>query len=48
MEGYPAQPPSSLTPFFWAPGWNSIQSVNKFQSEINGPLRGGDPGVPVD
>ncbi len=45
MEGYPGQPPSSLTPFFWSPGWNSIQSVNKFQSEINGPLRGGDPGV---
>jgi len=45
MEGYPAQPPSSLIPFFWSPGWNSIQSVNKFQSEINGPLRGGDPGV---
>ena len=31
--------------FFWSPGWNSIQSVNKFQSEIGGPLRGGDPGV---
>jgi len=45
MEGYPDQPPSSLTPFFWAPGWNSIQSLNKFQSEIDGPLRGGNPGV---
>ena len=45
MEGYPAQPPATLTPFFWSPGWNSIQSVNKFQSEINGALRGGDPGV---
>lgn len=45
MEGAPTQPPSSLTPFFWSPGWNSIQSVNKFQSEINGALRGGDPGV---
>jgi NADH-quinone oxidoreductase subunit G len=45
MEGTPAQPPGALTPFFWSPGWNSIQSVNKFQSEINGPLRGGDPGV---
>ncbi|HEX5410527.1 MAG TPA: NADH-quinone oxidoreductase subunit NuoG [Terriglobia bacterium] len=45
MEGTPTQPPGSLTPFFWAPGWNSIQSVNKFQSEINGALRGGDPGV---
>ncbi len=45
MEGYANQPPSSLQPFFWSPGWNSIQSVNKFQAEIDGPLRGGDPGV---
>jgi NADH-quinone oxidoreductase subunit G len=45
MEGYPDQPPPSLIPFFWAPGWNSIQAVNKYQSEVGGPLRGGDPGV---
>jgi NADH-quinone oxidoreductase subunit G len=47
MEGYsaPAQPPPPLIPFFWTPGWNSIQSVNKFQTEIGGPLRGGNPGV---
>ena len=45
MEGYPQQPPSPLIPFFWAPRWNSIQSLNKFQEEIAGPLRGGDPGV---
>lgn len=45
MEGSPAQPPPALTPFFWSPGWNSIQSVNKFQQEIGGPLRGGDPGL---
>ncbi|MGH9325760.1 MAG: NADH-quinone oxidoreductase subunit NuoG [Terriglobia bacterium] len=45
MEGAPTQPPSALIPFFWTPGWNSIQSVNKFQEEIAGPLRGGDPGV---
>ncbi|MBV9083429.1 MAG: molybdopterin-dependent oxidoreductase, partial [Acidobacteriaceae bacterium] len=45
MEAGPQQPPSSVNPFFWAPGWNSIQSVNKFQSEVGGPLRGGDPGV---
>ena len=44
MEGYPGIPPSSLIQRFWAPGWNSGQSVNKFQSEINGPLLGGDPG----
>jgi NADH-quinone oxidoreductase subunit G len=45
MEGTPDQPPSPLIPFFWAPGWNSIQSVNRFQEEIAGPLRGGDPGI---
>ncbi len=45
MEGNPNQPPSPLIPFFWSPGWNSIQSVNKFQEEIAGPLQGGDPGI---
>lgn len=45
MEGYQDRPPSSLIPRFWAPGWNSVQSVNKFQSEINGSLVGGDPGL---
>jgi NADH-quinone oxidoreductase subunit G len=48
MEGAhlnpPKQPPPALIPRFWAPGWNSIQSLNKFQDEINGPLRGGNPG----
>ena len=45
MESGPGTAPSSLIPFFWAPGWNSIQAVNKFQSEVGGALRGGDPGV---
>ena len=45
MEGTPGQPPGALQPFFWSPGWNSIQAVNKFQSEIGDALRGGDPGV---
>jgi NADH-quinone oxidoreductase subunit G len=45
MEGSPDQAPGAVTPFFWSPGWNSIQSEMKFESEINGPLRGGDPGV---
>ncbi len=45
MEGYGGeQVPSSLIPRFWAPGWNSVQAVNKFQSEVGGPLHGGDPG----
>jgi NADH-quinone oxidoreductase subunit G len=45
MESGPQAPPPALNPFFWSPGWNSIQSVNKFQSEIGGHLQGGDPGV---
>jgi NADH-quinone oxidoreductase subunit G len=45
MEGYPGAPPPPLIPRYWAPGWNSVQALNKFQDEIGGPLRGGDPGV---
>jgi NADH-quinone oxidoreductase subunit G len=33
-----------LIPRFWAPGWNSVQSLNKFQSDIGGTLHGGDSG----
>jgi NADH-quinone oxidoreductase subunit G len=45
MEGYRGQPPASMIPFFWAPGWNSVQSVNKYQEEVGASLRGDDPGV---
>jgi NADH-quinone oxidoreductase subunit G len=45
MEGYYGQMPSALLPFFWAPAWNSGQSVGKFQAEIGGTARGGDAGV---
>jgi NADH-quinone oxidoreductase subunit G len=44
MEGQAGPPPPALNPRFWAPGWNSVQSVNKYQIETGGPLRGGDPG----
>ncbi len=44
MEGYKGIPPATLTPFFWAPGWNSVQSVNKYQVEIGGALKGGNTG----
>ncbi len=44
MEGYRGEPPSSMIPFFWAPGWNSIQSINKYQVEIGGSLHDGDSG----
>jgi NADH-quinone oxidoreductase subunit G len=45
MEGLRALPPSSMIPFFWSPGWNSVQSVSKYQEEIGGSLKGGDPGL---
>ncbi|HEX4896125.1 MAG TPA: NADH-quinone oxidoreductase subunit NuoG [Solimonas sp.] len=49
MEGYAGigsqDRPSELTPYAWSPGWNSPSAWNKFQDEIGGHLRGGDPGV---
>ena len=45
MEGTPEKPPAALIPFFWSPGWNSIQATNTYQTEPGGPLRGGDAGV---
>ena len=45
MEGYYGPMPSALVPYFWAPSWNSVRAVNKFQDEVGGSLRGGDPGV---
>ncbi len=45
MEGYKGMPPSSAIPFYWAPGWNSVQSVAKYQDEPGGALKGGDPGI---
>lgn len=46
MEGASVDVPPALLPFAWAPRWNSNQqAVNKFQDEVGGALRGGDPGV---
>ena len=45
MEGYRGMPPSSSIPFFWSPGWNSVQAVNKYQQEVGAALRGSDPDV---
>jgi NADH-quinone oxidoreductase subunit G len=45
MEGLLTPPPPALIPRFWSPGWNSDQSMNRFQIEVGGPLRGGDPGT---
>jgi NADH-quinone oxidoreductase subunit G len=44
MEGCRSAPPRfGGDP--WAPGLNSVQALTRFQEEIEGPLRGGDPGV---
>jgi NADH-quinone oxidoreductase subunit G len=44
MEGYVGIPPPALTPFYWSPGWNSAQAINKYQIEVGGELHGGNPG----
>ncbi|TDG12963.1 NADH-quinone oxidoreductase subunit NuoG [Seongchinamella unica] len=45
MEGLNRWQPGALLPFVWAPGWNSNQSLHRFQSEVGGPLRGGTAGM---
>ncbi len=45
MEGLNAGQPGGLVPYLWSPGWNSNQSVFKFQQEVAGPLGGGEVGV---
>ncbi len=47
MEGFTGHPPAPLLSRFWAPGWNSLQALHKFQQEVGGPLRGDMPG-PAD
>ncbi|TVZ28644.1 NADH dehydrogenase subunit G [Gillisia sp. Hel_I_86] len=44
MEGFTGAPPAAITPFYWTPGWNSVQAINKYQIEVGGPLHGGNPG----
>ena len=45
MEGALNPPPAALIPVYWAPRWNSVAATAKFQSEVGGSLRGGDPGI---
>ncbi len=45
MEGQNENPPSSLVPFYWTPGWNSVQALNNYLDEPNGSLKGGDSGI---
>ncbi len=43
MEGYPGRLTAPLLPRYWAPNWNSLQSLHKFQQEVGGALRGDNP-----
>lgn len=46
MEGNSLpQSPHQHIAFAWSPGWNSVQSWNKFQDEVGGHLCHGDPGI---
>jgi NADH-quinone oxidoreductase subunit G len=47
MEGLNSNQPGSLLPYVWSPGWNSNQSLHKFQSEVGGPLKGGTAGSKI-
>ena len=44
MEGVPAIKDSTVFNTPWAPGWNSNQSIFKFQEYAGGPLKQGDHG----
>ncbi len=45
MEGQQEDPPSSLVPFYWIPGWNSVQAMYGYVDEPDGSMKGGDPGI---
>lgn len=45
MEGLNRSQPSALLPYVWSPGWNSNQSLHKFQSEVGAAIKGGSAGV---
>ena len=44
MEGTNVDVPGPLRNTAWAPGWNSNQSIHKFQDEVGGALTGGSSG----
>lgn len=45
MEGHGGQPPAALIPRYWAPLWNSVQALNKYQKEIGGFLKEEGPDI---
>lgn len=45
MEGYKGMPPAGLVPYYWSPGWNSVQASNKYLDEPGGNYKDGNSGV---
>ncbi len=45
MEGYKGYPPAELIPYYWSPGWNSAQAINKYLKEPDGQVWDGNPGI---
>jgi NADH-quinone oxidoreductase subunit G len=45
MEGFKGVPSSWLVPWYWSPGWNSVQAMNKYMDEPGGDAEGGNQGV---
>jgi NADH-quinone oxidoreductase subunit G len=45
MEGQREADSGALLAYSWAPGWNSNQSIYRYQESVGGALKGGDPGV---
>ena len=45
MEGVAESPPSSFVPFYWTPGWNSVQALYNYLDKPNGSMKGGNPGI---
>lgn len=45
MEGAQVNVPGALEPRYWYPGWNSMNSITKFQIEVNGPMHSGNTGM---
>ncbi|MGD0959390.1 MAG: NADH-quinone oxidoreductase subunit NuoG [Methylomonas sp.] len=45
MEGGRLHIPPALLPVIWAPGWNSNQAINKYQTETDGQPRDEESGI---
>lgn len=45
MEGFEGVPASSLTPYYWSPGWNSPQAITKYLDEPGGVPPDGNSGA---